>query len=1569
MAMVICLLPMSAFAADPTPFYVGNAMHFADTDDSLSTGYLTTQTDNITMEAWVNADTLSNAETNIRIMYNGDSGGTGYGIYLTGANKLPSILVGGIGFAHTDRTLSTSQWYHLAAVRNSGAWTFYINGVACTNLTYDGTLTNSTDPNIPGGADTFTIGNRPAVIENFTGKIDEVRFWTVARTAAQIKDNMYIKLDGTETDLRAYYNFDQTGITAEGDNTGITTVADLAGGDNGLNITGFALTGTTSNFVKSVALGSFALSSDAYSVGASGGTLSIPVNRTDGSEGAVTLNYTVEQATGDTAVAGTNFTAVNGGTVTFAGGVTTQNITVSGIANGTGEQKTFTVSLLAPVGVALGANSSAKVTIPPYSYDIAGGSITIADGTNADTLQITQGAAPPIDNIPKSTPITIYGGTAASPSGNRVSVNATREVKLTINELHITSTASPISLAIGANVSLTLAGESKLEATDWNYPGVAVPDGASLTITGANEATDKLKAIGGRNSAGIGSGTDPGSVTLAPSAATGGLRCEKKVSTSETVTTVAVYSGTKTVTTDTQYVDITPFTPASAKTAPVKGEWDADSKGTATWTAITGESGDTHGYRVYLYKLNTVSGDYEAISAANGGVKDVAAGKTSLDLLSVLAQNGSGSYKFTVSTRGDGTDVRDSAESEKSDAYAINAPSLDLSAGRLIFTRDTRGLVTVQQRDDEGNFHDVLTDAPIETMIRVCQTGSAAIPYTITVRNYSGDGVTPINILPDGLNISTNRTTRAIVLNANASVALTLLNSNTIKADEAACIDLGDSAVGAYLTIQGDGTLDALITGSGGVGCVNSMRNDSKLTIKSGTVTFRSNDGVGIKNVNFTVNGGTVKLSGTTRAIDSINTTFSPAADKYFKMGLSEASFSDAESNTRNIVSAESFSDVQDFVTITTHGRPVLPTPAAGAWAASTPARATWTAAAGAGSYSVQLYKNGTALGSAHTTAELYYDFASDVTAAGAYTFKVTALPAASSADMASAQSTVSDTYSAYAITYELDGGDEGRVQPVPGGPYVGNPEYCHAGTAAFTLLNPAKFGYDFTGWTGSNGTTPSTSVTVTPSAVSGALSYTANWTARNYTVVYDGNGSTGGNTASSTHTYDAAKKLTANGFERKYTVTYDHNYTGDSDDSATAAYSFNGWNTNANGTGTSYTDKESVTNLAPIGAFTLYAQWTSASVTLPTLTRTYYTFGGWYSDAACTDAKLVGAGGASYTPTAGITLYAKWTPNSDTYTVAVSANPLAGGTVTGGGTFGAGSHTVSATANVNYEFVEWREGGVQVSTSQSYTFTLAGDRTLVAVFSYTGTNPPPEANGISGITSGKIVTQGENVTFTANGGGMPNNNPGTGDKWWLPTHWETNPSGDFSTGFTQSFSTAGMTIGAHTLTVTFTQQRYNGTAWVNTGATNTRSVSFTVKAASVTPTTPVITDPTAAKTVTKDIGGKATLTVTATGTAPLAYQWQINKGSGWSDITGATDSSYTTSALKASNDGYKYRCTVTNSANSSTSPVFTLKVTDPDNPVMGDTSMPWLWIGLMALAGLAFTAVVFLKKRRANVR
>ena len=171
---------------------------------------------------------------------------------------------------------------------------------------------------------------------------------------------------------------------------------------------------------------------------------------------------------------------------------------------------------------------------------------------------------------------------------------------------------------------------------------------------------------------------------------------------------------------------------------------------------------------------------------------------------------------------------------------------------------------------------------------------------------------------------------------------------------------------------------------------------------------------------------------------------------------------------------------------------------------------------------------------------------------------------------------------------------------------------YAKWADSSVELPTPTRTGYTFDGWYTSDGT--KVSQTFTPTAVT---KLTAHWTPITYTVSYNGNGATSGETASSSHTYDVAKALTANGFKREFTVTFDYNYSGATATTATAVSNFNGWAKTETGAA-EYIDGASVTNLSSTDGDTviLYANWTDSTVKFPTPTREGYDFSGWFNEA-----------------------------------------------------------------------------------------------------------------------------------------------------------------------------------------------------------------------------------------------------------------------------------------------------------------------------------------------------------------
>lgn len=117
--------------------------------------------------------------------------------------------------------------------------------------------------------------------------------------------------------------------------------------------------------------------------------------------------------------------------------------------------------------------------------------------------------------------------------------------------------------------------------------------------------------------------------------------------------------------------------------------------------------------------------------------------------------------------------------------------------------------------------------------------------------------------------------------------------------------------------------------------------------------------------------------------------------------------------------------------------------------------------------------------------------------------------------------------------------------------------------------------------YTGSRGSSGTIKVGVSTSSnlsnSNSAYSDDVTIAAATYAVTYDGNGSDDGSTSAQTKTYNVNLTLRANGFTR-------------------TGYTFDGWNTKADGTGTSYAAGDTYSGNA---ALNLYAQWQRANIPL----------------------------------------------------------------------------------------------------------------------------------------------------------------------------------------------------------------------------------------------------------------------------------------------------------------------------------------------------------------------------------
>jgi uncharacterized repeat protein (TIGR02543 family) len=297
------------------------------------------------------------------------------------------------------------------------------------------------------------------------------------------------------------------------------------------------------------------------------------------------------------------------------------------------------------------------------------------------------------------------------------------------------------------------------------------------------------------------------------------------------------------------------------------------------------------------------------------------------------------------------------------------------------------------------------------------------------------------------------------------------------------------------------------------------------------------------------------------------------------------------------------------------------------------------------------------------------------------------------------------------------------------------------------------RTGYTFAGWTTNadgTGTSYANGQSVT---LTGGITLYAKWTANSNTVTFNSNYGTPTTTTQSITT-DTATNLTSNSFSR-------------------TGYTFAGWTANADGTGTSYTNSQSVTIT---GGLTLYAKWTAntytvtynydnatggnstatadftvggTAITLPTPTRTGYTFAGWHSDSAKTVS--VGNAGASYSPTTSLTLYAKWTANA--YTITYSYNNATGGnsTATSSFTVDGTAITLPVPTRTGYTFDGWFEASNLSGSALGSTYSPTQSRTIYAKWTantYTITYSYNNATGGNSTSTSSFTVDGTAITL-----------------------------------------------------------------------------------------------------------------------------------------------------------------------------------------------------------------------------
>ncbi|MGA8012652.1 MAG: hypothetical protein WB949_09520 [Candidatus Acidiferrales bacterium] len=234
---------------------------------------------------------------------------------------------------------------------------------------------------------------------------------------------------------------------------------------------------------------------------------------------------------------------------------------------------------------------------------------------------------------------------------------------------------------------------------------------------------------------------------------------------------------------------------------------------------------------------------------------------------------------------------------------------------------------------------------------------------------------------------------------------------------------------------------------------------------------------------------------------------------------------------------------------------------------------------------------------------------------------------------------------------------------------------------------------------------------------------------------------------------------------------------------------------------------------------------------------------------------------------------------------------------------------TVAAAGTAPLSYL-WQKNGAAIAgapNSASYTTsaTTAGDNGSIfqvivsnaagntpSVMATLTVNPVPVPPTISSQPVGMTVRAGQTATFSVTATGTAP----------LSYQWQKNSANIAGAPNSASYTTPATTVGDNG--ATFRVIVSNG---VNPPATS-NAATLTVN---TVPVAPSITSQPVGTTVTA--GQTATFLVTATGTAPLSYQWQKNNA----NISGAPNAaSYTTPATTTGDSGSTFRVIVSNGVN-----------------------------------------------------
>lgn len=334
-----------------------------------------------------------------------------------------------------------------------------------------------------------------------------------------------------------------------------------------------------------------------------------------------------------------------------------------------------------------------------------------------------------------------------------------------------------------------------------------------------------------------------------------------------------------------------------------------------------------------------------------------------------------------------------------------------------------------------------------------------------------------------------------------------------------------------------------------------------------------------------------------------------------------------------------------------------------------------------------------------------------------------------------------------YMITYNTDGGVNSER----------NPSEYNVTSNTLNLYAPTKEHFTFAGWY--KDSRFRTKVTVIKPGSTGNLTLYAKWMPVKYDISFNGNGGGG-----------YLEEMTGLSYGKAYTLRKNkYSRTG---------YSFTGWNTKADGSGTAYKNQASVMNLGEWEGqrIILYAMWDmdtysisyvldggvnhsdnpasytvmTDSIQLKEPERNYYSFGGWFRERGHKNrVNSIPKGSAG-----DLTLYAMWIPYQ--YEVIFDGNGNTGGSMAAKTYQYGTSYKLPANGfkKKNYRFTGWNtkiDGkGTKYESRATITNLVSENNSSITLYAQWKYVPPKTVN-ISSKTGSITVPKGYTINVSSN--------------------------------------------------------------------------------------------------------------------------------------------------------------------------------------------------------------------------